>query len=72
MTIKGTITRLVEPGRIFFRPAPETDMRQVDGKHRLASGELVATGVLSGREIGGDVVAELSAGNPNDSTLTAQ
>lgn len=60
MMIHGYITRLIEPDQIFFRPDDNVDLRNVDGKHKLASGEMLVTGDIKVRKLGDRIACILS------------
>lgn len=79
--IKGYVTRLVTPEenapgvvtpeRIFFQPEAGTDFRELDGKHRRASGELVVEASHEGWHLNDAIEVELSGeDDPLERTLT--
>jgi len=68
MTVKGTITRLVEPEpahrqmspRVFFRPSDPEVYKKLDGSLVCASGEIaVVVEKLEGKKIGDEVELEV-------------
>jgi hypothetical protein len=64
--IRGYITRLIEPvpgdgaPLIFMMPETGADLRELDGKHKRASGEIVVEGELAGRQVNASIELELS------------
>jgi len=73
--ISGTITRLVDvpggPETIFMMPDVHMDLRELDGRHRAGSGEIMVAAPLQGRKIGEPIELELSdQADPLERTLT--
>jgi hypothetical protein len=64
MTIKGTVTRLVEAGndkppRVFFRPEDPAVLKELDGSKYLTSGEIAVPADIKDYEVGEEVEFEV-------------